>query len=247
MKFLETPSLEYINSLLDSIQFGDQKISGKLEAYSCKMTADDKRLFRSLEQQHADGVGGSLNSRPGSLEDRGTGGGSASPSSPFGDLTDHQTRKKLVHLIATLNASYPDYDFSTAKAESFTWKTGAEYMHMVKNSILTTLAEADTSLGSSVNLCEQLWQQIESEISPSECDIFSYIPDLDSDPLSDGKIWSFNYFFYNHRSKKVLFFTCSCTRISSTIGLDADGLQRRTGDGAADEEEDMFAFEESES
>ncbi|KAJ1630685.1 hypothetical protein T492DRAFT_80840 [Pavlovales sp. CCMP2436] len=35
MKFLETPSLEYINSLLDSIQFGDQKISGKLEAYSC--------------------------------------------------------------------------------------------------------------------------------------------------------------------------------------------------------------------
>jgi hypothetical protein len=142
------------------------------------MTADDKRLFRSLEQQHTD----SSLSRSNSLD------AGVSPSSPFGDLTDHQTRKKLVHLIATLNASYPDYDFSTAKAESFTWKTGSEYMHMVKNSIMTTLAEADTSLGSSVNLCEQLWQQIESEISPSECDIFSYIPDLDSDPLSEGKM-----------------------------------------------------------
>lgn len=59
---------------------------------------------------------------------------------------------------------------------------------MVKNAIMTTLAEADTSLGSSVNLCEQLWQQIEAEVAPVECDIFSYIPDLDSDPLSDGKM-----------------------------------------------------------
>lgn len=89
------------------------------------MTADDKRLFRSLEQQHADG---SL-SRSNSLVE-GVSPANGSPSSPFGDLTDHQTRKKLVHLIATLNASYPDYDFSTAKAESFTWKTGAECARM---------------------------------------------------------------------------------------------------------------------
>lgn len=240
MKFIETPSLEYINSLLDSIEFGDQAISGKLEAYSCKMTADDKRLFRSLEQQHADG---SL-SRSNSLAEAGV---SASPSSPFGDMTDHQMRKKLVHLIATLNASYPDYDFSTAKAESFTWKTGAEYMHMVKNAIMTALAEADTSLGSSVNLCEQLWQQIEAEISPSECDIFSYIPDLDSDPLSEGKIWSFNYFFYNNRLKKVLFFICSCSRISSSFGVATDSHRRLGPDGAAEEEDDMFDFEDAES
>jgi hypothetical protein len=39
MKFIETPSLEYINSLLDSIEFGDQTISGKLEAYSCARPA----------------------------------------------------------------------------------------------------------------------------------------------------------------------------------------------------------------
>jgi len=37
MKFIETPSLEYINSLLDAIEFGDQAISGKLEAYSCAL------------------------------------------------------------------------------------------------------------------------------------------------------------------------------------------------------------------
>ena len=86
-----------------------------------KMTADDKRLFRSLEQQHADSSLSRSNSLIEGVQSHG-----GSPSSPFGDLTDHQMRKKLVHLIATLNASYPDYDFSTAKADSFTWKTGAE-------------------------------------------------------------------------------------------------------------------------
>lgn len=37
---------------------------------------------------------------------------------------------------------------------------------------------------------------------------YSYNPDLISDSFSeDGTLWSFNYFFYNSKLKRVVFFT----------------------------------------
>mmetsp|Transcript_14214 Transcript_14214/g.38269 ORF Transcript_14214/g.38269 Transcript_14214/m.38269 type:complete len:105 (-) Transcript_14214:513-827(-) len=58
--------------------------------------------------------------------------------------------------------------------------------------------------------------------------------------------WSFNYFFYNHRMKKVLFFTCSCTRISTSFGVPTDSHKHPSEDmdGLPEEEEDMFDFED---
>lgn len=42
----------------------------------------------------------------------------------------------------------------------------------------------------------------------------SYNPDLDSDPFGeDGSLWSFNYFFYNKRLKRVVFFSCRSIRL----------------------------------
>lgn len=40
-------------------------------------------------------------------------------ASPLGDLREPSTRQLLVSLITTLNASYPDYDFSDLRAEDF--------------------------------------------------------------------------------------------------------------------------------
>lgn len=43
----------------------------------------------------------------------------------------------------------------------------------------------------------------------------SYNPDLDSDPFGeDGSLWSFNYFFYNKRLKRVVFFSCRSIRLA---------------------------------
>ena len=40
-----------------------------------------------------------------------------------------------------------------------------------------------------------------------ESSIYSYNPDLQSDPFgADGGLWSFNYFWYNKKLKRVLFF-----------------------------------------
>lgn len=46
------------------------------------------------------------------------------------------------------------------------------------------------------------------------CFSLSYNPDLDSDPFGeDGSLWSFNYFFYNKRLKRIVFFSCRSIRL----------------------------------
>jgi len=68
----------------------------------------------------------------------------------------------------------------------------------------------------------------------------SYNPDLDSDPFGeDGSLWSFNYFFYNKRLKRIVFFTCRSIRSARGDGamsellcmpchgaMEWDGLER---------------------
>ncbi|KAL6002809.1 hypothetical protein ACLOJK_023031 [Asimina triloba] len=44
-----------------------------------------------------------------------------------------------------------------------------------------------------------------------ECEIYSYNPDSEGDPLLEkGAIWSFNFFFYNRKLKRVIGFRCCC-------------------------------------
>lgn len=86
-------------------------------------------------------------------------------------------------------------------------------------------------------LRQQLWTALDDEIGLLDCDFYrwkigifcwcspevqscstgfcfagfflSYNPDLASDPYGeDGCIWSFNYFFYNKKLKRIVFFTC---------------------------------------
>lgn len=54
-----------------------------------------------------------------------------------------------------------------------------------------------------------LWTTIDDEIQLNDCDIYSYNPDLNSDPFGEpGSLWSFNYFFYNKKLKRIVFFNC---------------------------------------
>lgn len=58
-------------------------------------------------------------------------------------------------------------------------------------------------------LRQALWNAINDEIILSECDIYSYNPDFNSDPYGEpGCLWSFNFFFYNKKLKRIVFFTC---------------------------------------
>ncbi|KAK2512479.1 hypothetical protein Q9233_016231 [Columba guinea] len=181
MKLLENSSFEAINSQL-TVETGDAHIIGRIESYSCKMAGDDKHMFKQFCQEGQPHVLEAL-SPP-----QTTG---ISPSSQSGDeegpLSDKCSRKTLFYLIATLNESFrPDYDFSAAKSHEFSREPSLNWA-----------------------LKPHLWDAVDEEICLSECDIYSYNPDLDSDPFGeDGSLWSFNYFFYNKRLKRIVFFTC---------------------------------------
>jgi hypothetical protein len=55
---------------------------------------------------------------------------------------------------------------------------------LVVNSINTTLAEMYASVGR-VDFSSLLWRAIDENVHIPECDVYSYIPDMESDPFSD--------------------------------------------------------------
>ncbi|PWZ57902.1 Glycine cleavage system H protein 2, mitochondrial [Zea mays] len=100
-----------------------------------------------------------------------------------------------------------------------------------KLSDLPGLQWAATNEGSS--LLDSMTKAIDEVIKIKECDIYSYNPDSDADPvLEKGAIWSFNYYFYNRKLKRVVSFRCYCT--SKLSGDDLTGV---VSDG---EEEDAL-------
>ncbi|XP_029536438.1 repressor of RNA polymerase III transcription MAF1 homolog isoform X1 [Oncorhynchus nerka] len=204
MKLLENSSFEAINTRL-TIETGDCQIIGRIESYSCKMAGEDKQMFKQFCQEGLPHVlealspPQSLGISPNKLSQ------SQSGDEGEGPLSDKCSRKTLFYLIATLNESFrPDYDFSRTKSHDFSREPSVNWVFNAVNSSLSAAAGEDYSL-----LQPQLWEAIDAEICLSECDIYSYNPDLDSDPYGEeGNMWSFNYFFYNTRLKRIVFFTC---------------------------------------
>uniref|UniRef100_F7ADH6 Repressor of RNA polymerase III transcription MAF1 n=2 Tax=Equus TaxID=9789 RepID=F7ADH6_HORSE len=229
MKLLENSSFEAINSQL-TVETGDAHIIGRIESYSCKMAGDDKHMFKQFCQEGQPHVLEALSPpqtsglSPSRLS-KSQGGEDESP------LSDKCSRKTLFYLIATLNESFrPDYDFSTARSHEFSREPSLSWVVNAVNCSLFSAVREDFKA-----LKPQLWNAVDEEICLAECDIYrwagipacgpyvqhsgphttphstlpSYNPDLDSDPFGeDGSLWSFNYFFYNKRLKRIVFFSC---------------------------------------
>ncbi|XP_078154513.1 transcription regulator [Carex rostrata] len=216
MKFLEYTPLDSTNLFLDHLNLGDCTIKGSLDAFSCKQSGTDRKLSMSLEHEILDYLGKSSD---------------ADPASPVDHLACRTSRKTLIYLVLTLGHLYPDYDFSAVRAHLFFKE---EEWDGFKQTIDTYLSDASrewvASNGDS-SLIESMTKAIDEVITIKECEIYSYDPDSDSDPfLEKGAIWSFNYFFYNRKLKRVVSFRCFCT---SNLG--GDGFLRNT---AFDEDED---------
>ncbi|XP_041633415.1 repressor of RNA polymerase III transcription MAF1 homolog [Drosophila kikkawai] len=204
MKLLESSRFEAINNAL-SIQTSGITIFGRIESYSCKMVAAEKVLYKRFT---AETHGHDLQalSPPQTLTD-------FSPNfrrtnSQSGDegitLCDTISRKTLFYLIATLNASFePDYDFTEAKSHEFSKEPSLQWVMNSIHSNLSALAGDQYQV-----LRQPLWSAVDDEVNLSDCDIYSYNPDLSSDPFGEpGCLWSFNYFFYNKKLKRIVFFT----------------------------------------
>uniref|UniRef100_H2YJ02 Repressor of RNA polymerase III transcription MAF1 n=1 Tax=Ciona savignyi TaxID=51511 RepID=H2YJ02_CIOSA len=199
MKFLENSKLEAINSAL-TIENGDCCVIGRLESYSCKMAGDDKRLFKTLSHE-GDPNELTVLSPPQTMM-------SSIRENP---LNYACSRKTLYYLISTLNASFrPDYDFSNAKSDEFSREPSVNYVsNFINSSLGAVLGERYNRWDIAGGLSSLLWTTINEEINLDDCHVYSYNPDLDSDPYGDeGCLWSFNFFLYNRRMKRILFFTC---------------------------------------
>lgn len=58
---------------------------------------------------------------------------------------------------------------------------------------------------------QEMWQDLNTVMELNNCEIYSYVPDMEEDPFSDGVLWSFNFFFFNKELKRILYLTCVAT------------------------------------
>ncbi|BBN18595.1 repressor of RNA polymerase III transcription MAF1 [Marchantia polymorpha subsp. ruderalis] len=209
MKFLEYTPLARVNAFLSNVNLGDCHIQGALEAYSCKLAGMDKKLSRSLEQEVLDSLHFS----------------SSLSTSPVGPLSSTASRRTLIYLILTLNHMFPDYNFSMLRAHHFSKEHG---LSAPKQKIEHFLLEASkvwaTEVGEETSLMDCLWSAVGEVMDLADCDVYTCVPDFEGDPFADrGCIWSFNYFFYNKKLKRILCFSCRClSKMSLDQGSDED-------------------------
>ncbi|CAI0431794.1 unnamed protein product [Linum tenue] len=63
------------------------------------------------------------------------------------------------------------------------------------------------------SLLEALYRALNEVVNLSEGEIYSYDSDSDVDPFMEkGAIWSFSFFFYNRKLKRVMSFCFCCVR-----------------------------------
>ncbi|CAJ0764782.1 24893_t:CDS:10 [Entrophospora sp. SA101] len=176
MKFLDIASLEPINAAL-VFENPECRVVGRIETYSCKLAGVDKKLYKNLEsqwnnnlsQQNAQSVSPDAHSFDTII-------------SPFGSMDQPSSRRTLFNLIATLNASYPDYDFSDVKPDQFTKQPSVPMVCNYINNTLFNLGRAHI-----INDL-MLWQTVDDIIFLDECNIYSFNPDSDADPNSDDGV-----------------------------------------------------------
>ncbi|KAL3282861.1 hypothetical protein HHI36_006021 [Cryptolaemus montrouzieri] len=219
MKLLESTRFEAINNAL-FIKTGDSKIVGRIESYSCKMVGIDKALYKRFNPEGVHPNDLQALSPPQGLSPGSSHYSRSISGDEDGPLCDTISRKTLFYFIATLNSAFPDYDFMDVKSDDFSKEPSRQWVaNAIDTQLIATAGEQYRALGPA------LWIALEDEICLAECDIYSYNPDLASDPFGeDGCLWSFNYFFYNKKLKRIVFFTCRainpCYTLDSGFGSD---------------------------
>ncbi len=150
-----------------------------------------------------------------------------SPKSPYGPLSQNTSKKTFLYLLATLNAVYPDYDFSDLVClDKLLMKQKPEYFSKVPSVSLAVNAVNNSLLihfGNSKALIEEsIWSAVDQVINikvlpgtllSQICDVYTFLPSREMEPDGDeGNIWSFYYFFYNKPEKRIVFFMARAVR-----------------------------------
>jgi hypothetical protein len=217
--------IDFVASALN-FRTPDLHIVGGCDLYTTKAAGGDKKLYKNIENgleaqyQAKLNLSHSLSPPEAKLMASSL---NLSRSSPFGSMDKISSRRTYAYLIATLNASHPDYDFShTLRPTDFKREKS---LRNVINNIDTTLYNLRPHATNSFvklpgmapgSVCPPsgqiswgpgMWGLIDQQMSLKECHTYRYAPD-DFDPFEDdedGTIWSVHYFFFNKTRKRVCY------------------------------------------
>lgn len=223
MKFLPLSEFEDVTSALN-FDTADCHVVGGCDLYTTKAASGDKKLYKnienSLESQYESLLRFSASLSP-PTQSSAAMSLNLSRSSPFGPLSEHSSRRTYAYLIATLNASHPDYDFShLLRPQDFKREKS---LKKVMNTIDTTLFNLRPQMardvtpptpptGSSPHMMNnthswgpRMWRIIDDQMSLKECSIYCYSPEEDPYDGDEASIWSYHYFFFNKARKRVCY------------------------------------------
>jgi hypothetical protein len=225
VKFIPIRDFDIVTQALN-FTTPDLDVIGGCDLYTTKAAGGDKKLYKNietgLEAQYNSNLQFSNSLSPPqahllapSLN--------LSRSSPFGNLGMISSRRTYAYLIATLNASHPDYDFShLLRPTDFKRE---RHLRTVMNTLDTTMYNLRPRPVSSTFLnvpsltsgsapptsqgywSPGIWRLIDQQMTLKECSIYRYAPeehDLFEDE-DEGAIWSMHYFFFNKARKRVCY------------------------------------------
>lgn len=206
----------------------DLYVLGGCDLYTTKAAGGDKKLYKhiesDLEAQHASDLQFSRSLSP-PQKDVLAQSLNLDRKSAFGNLGAVSARRTYAYLIATLNASHPDYDFSLVlRPSDFHREKSLKKVintfdttlyNLRPRSAMSSIPKSSVQSGSAYlypsSTAPQwgpgMWRLIDQQMNLRECTVYSYSP-TEFDPFEDdeaGHMWSMNYFFFNRIRKRVCY------------------------------------------
>jgi hypothetical protein len=224
MKFLPLREFDEVTTALN-FETPDCHVIGGCDLYTTKAAGSDKKLYRnienSLESQYESLLRLSASVSP-PLDSEFLPLNLSRPS-PFGPLSEVSSRRTFAYLIATLNASHPDYDFShilrpadfrkerslkavmnTIDSTMYNLRPNSVNMNL-QVPVQTSYKSAASAPAPGQQWGPQMWSVIDKQMSLTDCNIYCWAPVEEPFDEEEGAIWSLNYFFFNKERKRVAY------------------------------------------
>lgn len=250
MKFLPLREFDDVTSALN-FDTPDCHVIGGCDLYTTKAAGSDKKLYRnienSLESQYESLLRLSASVSP-PLE-AGLSPINLSRSSPFGPLSQVSSRRTFAYLIATLNASHPDYDFShilrpadfrkerslktvinTIDSTMYNLRPHSGMMNLQVPS-QTGYSTASSAAQTSQIWGPQMWSAIDKQMSLKDCTVYCWAPQEEPFDGEEASIWSLNYFFFNKEMKRVAYIYVRGVPVVTPSPRQRKGMAKRSASG----------------
>ncbi|KAJ0677829.1 putative repressor of RNA polymerase III transcription Maf1 [Helianthus annuus] len=128
---------------------------------------------------------------------------------------------------------------SAVKAHQFFTEGTWEGFKQIFQSYMSDASKVWNETDEDGTLLETLYKTLDEVINLADCEVYSYDPNSDADPfIEKGALWSYNFFFYNRKLKRVVSFCFSCLSNLVSDGFPTDGFYYEE-DGEIFDEMDM--------